>query len=85
MKKIIVYTMHSCPYCESAKRLLKQKGLVFEEVLVEFSDEAKWARLEQQTGFKTMPQIFIGDQFIGGYTDLSRLEQTGQLDSLVKD
>ncbi|MEW6058254.1 MAG: glutaredoxin, partial [Bdellovibrionota bacterium] len=63
MQKIIVYTMKFCPYCESAKRLLQMKGYSFEEVVVEMDDEETWDRLEKQTGFKTMPQIFIGEKF----------------------
>lgn len=76
--------MQFCPYCESAKRLFKSKGYVFEEILVAEDDDATWDRLEKETGFKTMPQIFIGDKFIGGYTDLAELEKKGQLDALVR-
>lgn len=83
MQKIVVYTMRSCPYCDAAKRLLKVNGYPFEEVLVEYEDDATWKRLEKQTGFKTMPQIFIGDRFVGGYTELARLEDSGELDSVV--
>ena len=84
MKKIIVYTMEYCPYCEAAKKLLQSKGLAFEEVLVEYDDDATWKRLEQQTGFKTMPQIFVGEKFVGGYRELTKLDADGQLDDLVK-
>jgi GrxC family glutaredoxin len=76
--------MNYCPYCESAKRLLKSKGLPFEEILVAEDDDATWERLEKETGYKTMPQIFIGDKFIGGYSDLTQLDSKGELDRLVK-
>src|SRR4051812_16162054 len=79
MKKITVYTMQFCPYCDSAKRLLSAKGFPFDEVKVAEDDDATWLRLEKQTGFKTMPQIFIGDKFIGGYTDLANLDKKGEL------
>lgn len=83
MKKITVYTMRYCPYCESAKKLLKSKGLAFDEIMVAEDDDAIWARLEKETGFKTMPQIFVGEKFIGGYNDLAALEKNGDLDKLV--
>ncbi|MBI3557161.1 MAG: glutaredoxin 3 [Deltaproteobacteria bacterium] len=84
MKKVTVYTMNCCPYCTAAKKLLQQKGLTFEEVLVAEDDDATWKRLEKETGFKSMPQIFIGEKFVGGYTELARLDQSGELDELVK-
>lgn len=84
MKKVTIYTMDYCPYCESAKKLLKSKGIAFEEVKLPMDDDAQWDELEAKTGYKTMPQIFIGEKFIGGYTDLASLDKKGDLDSLVK-
>lgn len=84
MKKITVYTMNYCPYCVSAKKLLQSKGLAFEEVMVADDDEDTWDRLEKETGYKTMPQIFIGEQFVGGYRELSKLDADGKLDAMVK-
>ena len=84
MKNVTVYTMNFCPYCEMAKRLLKSKDIPFTETKVAEDDDATWASLEKKTGFKTMPQIFIGDHFVGGYRELSVLEQEGKLDSLLK-
>jgi glutaredoxin 3 len=83
MQKITVYTMDYCPYCESAKRLLKSKGMAFEEILLGEDDDAAWGKLEKETGFKTMPQIFIGKKFVGGYRELAALDQKGELESLV--
>jgi len=85
MKKIVVYTMRFCPYCESAKALLGGKGFAFEERLVELEDEATWERLYRETGYRTMPQIFIGEAFVGGYTQLAALDKEGKLDAMVKD
>ena len=76
--------MNYCPYCESAKKLLKSKGLDFEEILLADDDDAGWKKLEKETGFKTMPQIFVGDQFVGGYTQLATLNSSGKLDELLK-
>lgn len=69
--KVTVYTMKYCPYCESAKRLLKEKNIPFEEKMVAEDDDATWDRLEKETGYKTMPQIFIDGKFIGGFAQLS--------------
>jgi glutaredoxin 3 len=84
MQKITVYTMKYCPYCDSAKRLLKSKGFAFEEVMVADDDDAAWTRLEKLTGYKTMPQIFVGEKFVGGYNDLAALDAKGELDPLVQ-
>lgn len=83
MKKVTVYTAPSCPYCVRAKELLKRKGVPFEEVHVGWDDEQAWKDLEKRTGMKTMPQIFIGEKCVGGFTDLAALEQAGSLDSLL--
>jgi glutaredoxin 3 len=79
VKKITVYTMNYCPYCDAAKRLLKANGMDFEEIKVGEDDDATWKRLEKQTGFKTMPQIFIGEEFVGGFNELKKLEDNGEL------
>jgi glutaredoxin 3 len=84
MAKVLVYTMNYCSYCEAAKRLLKGKGIAFEEILVADDDDATWKRLQKETGYRTMPQIFIGDRFVGGYVQLAALERNGELDALVK-
>lgn len=83
MNKILIYTMKYCPYCEQAKRFFKQKGYAFDEKLVAEDDDAEWDRLEKLTGYSTMPQIFINDQFIGGYNDLIQKDNEGKIDSLV--
>ena len=80
--RIVIYTKSLCPYCVRAKNLLKNKGLSFEEVSVE-ENEALYAELKAKTGHQTVPQIFIDEKMIGGFTDLDRLNQTGQLDILT--
>lgn len=81
-KKIKVYTMDHCPYCERAKALLKQRGLAFEELKLGLDDDAAWDALSARTGLKTMPQIFSEDRLIGGYSDLAALDAKDQLKSL---
>ena len=81
-KKIVVYTMNHCPYCERAKALLKQKGLAFEEIKLADDDDAAWDALEKRSGMKTMPQIFSGDDLVGGYSDLAARDAQDGLQSL---
>ena len=80
---VVVYTMHYCPYCVRAKKLLTERGIAFKEILVEEDDDAQWEMLYQKSGMRTMPQIFFGDRLIGGYTDLAALDQKDQLASLL--
>jgi len=82
MKPVKIYTTSWCPYCVRAKRLLDKKGISYEEVDVESDDETR-ARLVQQTGRRTVPQIFIGEHHVGGSDDLHELEAQGRLDSLL--
>lgn len=82
MAKIKVYTKDNCPYCEMAKMLLTHKGAEFEEESLG-SDADKMIALAKKTGMKTVPQIFIDDQLIGGYTDLKSMDDSGKLDELL--
>ena len=85
MKKITIYTMESCPFCERAKGLFQSKGYAYEERKLDMDDEAAWSELEAKTHYKAMPQIFIGEKFIGGYSDIAALEEKGKLATLVED
>jgi len=81
--KIKVYTTNYCPFCVAAKSLLKSKDLAFEEIKVDGDDEKRqW--LVGVTGQRTVPQIFINEKSIGGFQELSELEESGKLDELVK-
>jgi glutaredoxin 3 len=82
MKPIRIYTTPSCSYCQQAKRLLARKKLPYEEIDVA-GDDGKREWLVQATGKRTVPQIFIGEQAIGGSDDLHALEGRGELDALV--
>lgn len=79
-----IYTTNYCGFCVRAKELLTRKGVDFEEIDVT-SDDALRARLvEMSGGQRTVPQIWIGDTHVGGYTDLSRLDRDGQLEPLLR-
>ena len=77
-KLIKIYSTRWCPPCKSAKRLLKERRLEYEEIDIE---EKGWSRddLFELTGGRTVPQIVIGDNPIGGYDDLVQLDQSGEL------
>jgi glutaredoxin 3 len=82
MKKVVIYTTPVCPFCVSAKRLLKKKGVAYVEVDVAGDDEAR-IQLTERTGLRTVPQIFVGDEHVGGSDDLHALEAAGKLDALL--
>jgi glutaredoxin 3 len=85
MREIIVYTTPICTYCQAAKRFLNQKGLAFKEVDLAQNPELRQKLSEEQNGYRTVPMIFIGAHFVGGYTDLVALDKAGGLMSLVQD
>jgi glutaredoxin 3 len=68
-----------------AKRLLQQKGVAYDDVLVDINAERRAEMLSRSNGRRTVPQIFIGDRHIGGYDDLVALDRKGQLDPLLRD
>ena len=73
-----VYTTLVCPYCVRAKALLSARGIAYEEIDVS-GDQAARAWLVEATGRRTVPQIFIGDEPIGGFDDLRELDRSGEL------
>jgi glutaredoxin 3 len=77
-----IYTSVSCPYCVQAKRLLDRKGVTYEEIDVT-GDAARRAEMMQASGRRTVPQIFIDEQSIGGFDELYELEQGGRLDGML--
>ena len=80
--KIVMYTTAWCPYCARARNLLTAKGAAFEEIDV---DAAAGAREEMMTrsGRHTVPQIFVGNNHIGGSDELQALDAAGELDPLL--
>lgn len=80
--RVVVYTTSYCPYCTRAKLLLRSRGVAFDEVDVTGDDERR-AWLVQQTGRKTVPQIFIDGRPIGGSDDLAALDRRGELQKLL--
>jgi glutaredoxin 3 len=84
MPKISMYVTGSCPYCHSAERLLKSKGIAeIEKIRVDL-DPAKRSEMMQKTGRRTVPQIYVGEFHVGGFDDLAALEGAGKLDALLR-
>ena len=82
MKNVKIYTTPYCPYCVRAKRLLERKGVSYEEIDVANDDQAR-IELAERTGRRTVPQIFIGADHVGGSDDLHALEEQGKLDAML--
>ncbi|HMU86257.1 MAG TPA: glutaredoxin 3 [Agitococcus sp.] len=82
MAQVVIYTTRICPYCVRAKQLLQRKGVAYEEVDVS-NDHNTRMQLVERTKQRTVPQIFINDQHIGGCDDLYALERQGALDPLL--
>lgn len=78
MQPVRVYSTKICPYCVRAKMLLNERSIPYEEVDVS-NDPDKRAWLVETTGRRTVPQIFIGEEAIGGFDDLRELDRTGEL------
>ena len=83
MKPVEIYTTPSCPYCHAAKRLLTKKGAVFTEIDVSRDPTLRNAMTARANGARTVPQIFIGGQHVGGSDDLHALDHAGRLDPLL--
>ena len=82
MKSVKIYTTPYCSYCVRAKRLLERKGVPYEEIDVANDDQAR-IELAERTGRRTVPQIFIGADHVGGSDDLHALEEQGKLDAML--
>jgi glutaredoxin 3 len=82
MNKITLYTAEPCPYCRQAKALLAKRGLQYEEISLTL-DAGGRAALVERTGMMTFPQVIIGAELVGGYTELAEADRTGRLRELV--
>jgi glutaredoxin 3 len=78
-----IYTWQTCPYCIRAKLLLWWKGVNFTEYKIDGDGAARVRMAERANGRRTVPQIFINHQHVGGCDDLYVLDRQGQLDPLL--
>jgi glutaredoxin 3 len=82
MAKVVIYTKDNCPFCVMAKNLLANYQVAFEEIRIDL-DDRKRDEMIALSNKRTVPQIFINDQAIGGYDDLTALARTKKLNDLL--
>lgn len=82
MSSVTIYTSFYCTYCRRAKRLLERKQVDYEEIKLD-EDAEKRKELVERLHWRTVPMIFVNEQFIGGYDELSALERSGELDRML--
>ncbi len=82
MSDVVVYTTDRCSFCVRVKMLLKAREIEFEEVNLA-GDPGGFVELAQKTGMMTLPQVMIGDTFVGGYRETAAAERSGLLDELL--
>ena len=83
MSKVEIYTWQYCPFCIRAKSLLKKKNINFTEYKIDGDEDARELLIERADGRRTLPQIFIDNDGIGGCDDLYTLENENKLDALL--
>ncbi|WP_432448554.1 glutaredoxin 3 [Aliiroseovarius marinus] len=83
MQPVTIYTSPLCGFCHAAKRLLKSKGVKFNEIDVMMKPAKRQEMMSRAHGRHTVPQIFVGDIHVGGCDDLYDLERSGKLDPLL--
>lgn len=81
--KIEIYTWSTCPFCVKAKRLLDAKDLDYIEHNLDGDEPARAKMAKKTGGKKSVPQVFVDDQYIGGCDDLHAAENSGKLDKLL--
>ncbi len=81
--EVVLYTTRFCPYCVRARQLLASKGVQYTEIGVDGRPELR-REMTTRSGRHTVPQIWIGEQHIGGFDDLALLERQGRLDKLLE-
>jgi glutaredoxin 3 len=84
MSHVTIYTKPYCPYCVRAIDLLERKGVDFTEIDAAFDPEKRQEMMRRANGRATFPQIFVGDQHIGGCDDMVALDRAGKLDPLLQ-
>lgn len=79
---VTVYSKTTCPFCTQAKQLLKAKGITFEEINLELEPPKTTKTLIERTNYRKVPQIFINEEFIGGFSELKLKNAAGELDNI---
>jgi glutaredoxin 3 len=79
---VTMYSTRFCPYCVAARRLLDDKGVVYEDIAVDGDPELR-AKMTAAAGRRTVPQIWIGGEHVGGFDELAALDRAGRLDAML--
>ncbi len=82
-RQVRMYATRNCPYCHRAEALLGRKGIRPHILLVDHNPSLRLEMARLSGGKRTVPQIFIGNQHVGGYDDLSALDRSGILDRML--
>lgn len=82
MNKVVMYCTETCQYCHKAEKLLKSKGVTIEKIFIE-GNKRKIKEMLKRSRRNTVPQIFVGDEHIGGYDELVKLNKKGKLSKLL--
>ncbi len=82
MARVTMYTTTVCPFCMQAKRLLRERGISYDEINVETDSSLRDQMISRAAGRRTVPQIFIDDAYVGGYVELRALADRGGLTHL---
>jgi glutaredoxin 3 len=80
--QVLIYARQMCGYCTRARQLLSRKGIAYTEIDIETVAGAR-AQMQQRSGRNTVPQVFVGDRHLGGYDDISALDDAGELDLIL--
>lgn len=80
--EVKIYTKSACPYCVRAKELFSRRGVKFEEISVDGNDALR-EEIRERYDWPTVPVIVIGGRCVGGYTDVAKLEASGELTRLL--
>lgn len=84
MQQVRVYTTLVCTYCQAAKRLLSQRQIPFQEISLDDKPDLRMQLSAENNGYRTVPMIFIGTNFIGGFNELNALDRNGTLKQMVQ-
>jgi glutaredoxin 3 len=80
--QVLIYARQMCGYCTRARQLLSRKGIAYTEIDIETVAGAR-VQMQQRSGRNTVPQVFVGDRHLGGYDDISALDDAGELDLIL--
>ena len=83
MSDVKIYTTSACPFCFAAKQLFAANGTEFEEIRLDRDPELRQRLSAENNGWRTVPMIFINDDFVGGFQDVLKLQQTGKLEKML--